>query len=65
MRERSTSFGWASDPAGYANHLRGHIARAFHDRHRGRMTWKTVSVLIRMARAVDKQIKEDKKIWKS
>ena len=65
MRERSTSFGWASDPEGYAKHLRGHIARAFHDRHRGRMTWKTVCVLIRMARAVDKQIKEDKKIWKS
>lgn len=65
MRERSTSFGWASDLEGYANHLRWHIARAFHDRHRGRMTWKTVSVLIRMARAVDKQIKEDKKIWKS
>ena len=65
MRERSTSFGWASDPEGYANHLRGHIAIAFHNRHRGRMTWKTVSVLIRMARAVDKRIKEDKKTWKS
>lgn len=65
MRERSTSFGWASDPEGHANHLRGHIAIAFHNRHRGRMTWKTVGVLIRMARAVDKQIKEDKKIWKS
>ena len=65
MRKRSTSFGWASDPEGHAKHLRGHIARAFHDRHRGRMTWKTVCVLIRMARAVDKRIKEDKKTWKS
>lgn len=65
MRERSTSFGWASDPEGYANHLRGYIAIAFHNRHRGRMTWKTVGVLIRMARAVDKRIKEDKKTWKS